>query len=169
MPLQLDSLNGAIILSPEDGAGTAALTLPRVGIQPYSVNTANTFATQAEMVAGTEPGVRAFSPQRISQAIVAQRNFNWAIITGSYSAQNYDGLLVDTTNGAIVVTLPGSPTIGDSIHISDVSGKFSTNSLTLSRNSKPIMGLNEDMVCNISKTTFRLVYSNNTYGWRIIW
>ena len=47
---------------------------------------------------------------------------------------------MNTTGGAITLTLPGSPTLGDEISFVDYAGTFDTNNLTVARNGKKING-----------------------------
>jgi hypothetical protein len=93
---------------------------------------------------------------------------NWSIKTTNYTAVKNDALFVDTTSGVVTITLPSSPTLGDSVKITDVASKFGTNKCTIGRNGSNIMGLAEDMDVTSNNTTIRLVYSNSTYGWRVM-
>jgi hypothetical protein len=76
-------------------------------------------------------------------------------------------LLLDTTAGAVTVTLPAAPTVGDYVEFIDAAGKFDTNNLTVDRNSLKIMGLDEDMTVTKINASFKLVYASATSGWRI--
>lgn len=82
------------------------------------------------------------------------------------SANNTGNYMVDQS-AAITLTLPASPAAGDRITVSDL-GKAGVSNITLARNSQPIQGLAEDLVINIGGATVQLVYSNSTYGWRLV-
>lgn len=84
-----------------------------------------------------------------------------------YASASNVRLLVDTTAGAVTVTLPAAPTVGDYVEFIDAAGKFDTNNLTVGHNSLNIMGLAEDMTVSTLNASFRLVYANATSGWRI--
>ncbi len=92
----------------------------------------------------------------------------WATKTGSYTATNNDRLFVDTSGGAVTITLPLSPAVGDSVRFIDVAGSFNTNNLTVARNGSKIMGLTENLTENTQYSAFGLVYSGSTYGWVLI-
>ena len=91
---------------------------------------------------------------------------NWqAVKTGNFNITAKEGYFVDTTLGAIIATLPSSPTIGDFVSFIDYAGTFDTNSLTVARNGKNIQGVAEDLTVSIERAGFTLVFSDNTQGW----
>lgn len=92
----------------------------------------------------------------------------WTTKTSNYTAINNDRLFVDTSIGAVTITLPASPAVGDQIRMIDVSGSFNTNNLTIGRNSKKIMGLSENMTVSENFASIGLVYSGETRGWLLL-
>jgi hypothetical protein len=78
------------------------------------------------------------------------------------------GYFVDTTVGPITMTLPASATLGDTIRFNDLAGTFSANNLTVARNSHKIQGIASDLLVDIDQSSFGLVYSNTTYGWKVL-
>ena len=91
----------------------------------------------------------------------------WVAKTTTYTASNGDQILADTSAGSWTLTLPGSPTLGDTVRVVDAAGTFDTNALTIGRNGQPIMGDAADMTVNTENAGFTLVYYNSTYGWRL--
>ena len=75
------------------------------------------------------------------------------------------GYFVNTTSGAITMTLPSSPSLGDEVSIIDYAGTFDTNNLTVGRNSQPIMGTAADLTVSTERAGFTLVYVDSTQGW----
>ena len=87
--------------------------------------------------------------------------------TSNFSAVSLGQYFVDTAGGAVTATLPASPGVGDEIRFFDLRKTFDTNALTVSRNGRPIMGDTANLTVNTEGAAFALVYSGNTYGWRI--
>jgi hypothetical protein len=94
---------------------------------------------------------------------------NWVIKTSAYTAVAGDAILANTAGGAWTLTLPVSPTLGSQIYVVDTAGTFAANNLTVFYNGKNIMSQSSNLVCDVSNTTFNLVYSDLTNGWRIVW
>lgn len=118
-----------------------------VTVQGYDADTPTVAASQVEMVAGTESGIRSMSPLRIAQAIGALaasyglfRKVDPTVVlfskTGNFTVSTQTGLYVEV-NGAIktivsgaVVTMPGTATAGTDYAIwakSDGSLEATTN------------------------------------------
>ena len=92
---------------------------------------------------------------------------NGVTVTTTYSAQSGQQLFCDTNGGGFTVTLPGSPAVGDIIRFFDLRKTFDSNALTLGRNGKLIQGDGADMTVNSEGAAFDIVYSGDSYGWRI--
>jgi len=92
----------------------------------------------------------------------------WNIISANSTLVAFNGYFTDTTGGALTATLPASATLGDTLKINDLAGTFATNNLTLARNGSNIKGVAEDLVIDYNQATIELVYSNSTYGWKVI-
>jgi hypothetical protein len=61
--------------------------------------------------------------------------------TSPFTAANGSGYFVNTTCGAVTVTLPASPTVGDVIAFKDYAGQWNTNAVTLCNNGNKINGV----------------------------
>tara|TARA_R110002153_G_scaffold221674_2_gene374082 strand:+ start:906 stop:1616 length:711 start_codon:yes stop_codon:yes gene_type:complete len=86
-------------------------------------------------------------------------------VTAAYTAVAGDQIMVNTTGGAITVTLPASPSTGDEVSFLDARGTFNTNNLTIGRNSQPIEGAATDDVLSTAGQSITLVYVDATRGW----
>ena len=93
---------------------------------------------------------------------------NAKTVTTTYSAHSGEQLFVDTNGGAFTITLPASTAAGDVIRFFDLRKTFDTANLTIGRNGKLIQGDSADMTVNSEGAAFDLVYSGDSYGWRIL-
>jgi hypothetical protein len=85
-----------------------------------------------------------------------------------YAIAANDRVFVDTSGGAVTITLPSSPLVGDQIRVLDLASTFDTNNLTLARNSLKINGATADLVVSTEDSAIGLVYTGATYGWKLI-
>lgn len=92
----------------------------------------------------------------------------WNIASSNATMSTNNGYFVDTSGGAKTMTLPSSATLGDTIRINDLAGAFSTNNLTVARNGHKIQGVAQDLLVDVDQSSFGLVYSNSTYGWKVL-
>ena len=85
--------------------------------------------------------------------------------TAAFTAVSGNGYFVNTTSGAITVTLPASPSAGDIVSVSDYNGTVAVNAITIARNGSNINGsaANYDITKANSAVTF--VYVDATAGW----
>jgi len=74
-----------------------------------------------------------------------------SVQTSGFTAVAGRGYPCNTTSAAFTVTLPASPSTGDTIILLDYAGTFATNNITLSRNGNKIEGgtLNKVLTTNI--------------------
>ena len=85
-----------------------------------------------------------------------------SVISANTTAQaNY----VYVFTASLTLTLPASPTVSDSIKISNRSG---TTTCVLAANGNNIMGSASDLTLNTASASFELIYSGAAEGWVII-
>ena len=89
--------------------------------------------------------------------------------TSAYTALAGDNIFVDTSAGAVTITLPSSPSQGDAISFIDAEGTFDTNNLTIEPGSEKIMAqtAGDEMVVDTNNAGFALVYQDSDFGWRL--
>lgn len=87
------------------------------------------------------------------------------IVTGTTQAATSNNLYVLTNVAATTVTLPASPSDGDTVGIL-VANALTTNSVD--RNGKSINGLAENLTIDSAYAAFQLRYIDSTRMWRII-
>jgi len=91
---------------------------------------------------------------------------NWRAITAAETIQAGAQILANTNGGAFTVTLPASPSTGDTVNFVDQGYDFNSNALTIGRNSSNIANAASDLVINTQGAAFGLVYSGDaTTGW----
>jgi hypothetical protein len=90
---------------------------------------------------------------------------NWRTISAAETVQAGAQLFVETNGGAVTVTLPASPAIGDTVNFVDSRYTFDSNALTVGRNSSKIANATADLVVNTEGAAFGLVYSGSNVGW----
>src|SRR6056300_1626276 len=86
--------------------------------------------------------------------------------TASFTAVSGNGYFVNTTSGAVTVTLPASPSAGDIVSISDYAGTAATNNITIARNGSNINGATSDITISKNNSGITLVYVDGTQGWK---
>jgi len=85
--------------------------------------------------------------------------------TASFTAVSGNGYFVNTTSGAITVTLPATPSAGDIVGFNDYARTFATNNLTVARNGSNIQGAAADGTFSTNGQSTMFVYVDGTQGW----
>ena len=88
--------------------------------------------------------------------------------TGDFTGVSGVGYFINTGSGAVIVTLPGSPSAGNVIGVSDYNGTAGTNSITINRNSNKINGATENLTISKNNAAVQLVYIDATTGWQSV-
>ena len=89
----------------------------------------------------------------------------WQDKSGAYTASDGDNLFVDTSGGAVTITLPASPSIGAQVKIIDSHGTSATNNITVGRNSQKIQGSAADLTISTNRAGIALVFYDSDNGW----
>jgi len=92
-------------------------------------------------------------------------NWDTTAKTAAFTAVSGRGYFVNTTSGAITVTLPASPSSGNIVSVSDYNGTASTNTITIARNGSNINGDAEDFLITKADSAITFVYVDGTVGW----
>ena len=87
--------------------------------------------------------------------------------TSPFTATSGDGFFVNTTGGAITVTLPASPSAGDIVAVKDYTGTAACNAITIGRNGSKIRGACSCATIKQNNAGAQLIYVDGTEGWQI--
>jgi hypothetical protein len=141
-----DGVNGNIEITP-NGSGV-------VKLDGLSYPIADGSAGQALVTNGS--GVLSFASAGISWQSVQTTGFT-AVAGRAYPC--------NTTAAAFTITLPASPSAGDTIQLLDYAGTFDTNALTVNPNSNKIEGGTSNLQLTGDREGVTLVYIDLTQGW----
>jgi len=89
----------------------------------------------------------------------------WKVISAAAQLTAGDAVMLVPT-AAFSVTLPPTPTSGDSVTLADGSGTIATTNVTVLRNGSTIKGLAQDLVLNINDMRVDLVFTGT--DWRVV-
>jgi len=78
------------------------------------------------------------------------------------------GYFINTTGGAITVTFPASPKIGDTIIINDYASTFATNNVTINFNGNKLEANTVNATLSTQDQTHTFVFTDATQGWKIV-
>ena len=85
--------------------------------------------------------------------------------TNLVSTRHY---FVDTTVGSVTVTFPTSPSLGDTIYVSDAFGTWDTNSCIVNPNGEKINGVAGNSTLSSEYDSKEYIYIGGTAGWRTV-
>jgi len=87
--------------------------------------------------------------------------------TSPLTAESGKGYFINTSGGAVTVTLPSSPSAGDIVSIKDYANTFcaACKAVTVGRGGSKIAGLCLDATLDTKGDSITLVYVDGTKGW----
>ena len=94
-------------------------------------------------------------------------SWDTTVKTASFTGVAGVGYFVNTTSGAITITLPASPDAGAVVAVKDYANTFDTNNVTLARNGSNIGGQAIDGTLSTEGLAVTLVYVDATKGWLV--
>jgi hypothetical protein len=161
-PAGVVSINGGSIYG-------SLSVLNNVSVQNHL--TSNTLNISSSIVANTINVATVYfndGTQMITAASGSGTGITWKIISANTTANTTEGFLVNTTSANVYITLNSSPSLGNTARVIDMAGNFAINNCIIKGNGQKIMGSTSDLVISSNNAGIGLVYSNATYGWRII-
>lgn len=138
-------------------SGTFSGSITLSGAIALSNSTASTStSTGALIISG---GVGIAGDLNIGGKVVQK----WLIKTAAYTAAAGDLIVANTSGGVFTITLPASPTVGQTITIVD-GGNWRTNNLIIARNGSTLLGLAEDLTVDIPSIRLDITYTGTTWN-----
>ena len=158
---------GTLVLNCESNShGIKLQSPPHSSSQSYTLKfpTGNVTADRFLKVASiTGSGTTAVG--QLSFAEVSGGTSWQAVKTSSFTAAAGEGYFVNTTSGAITMTLPAG-SIGNEIVFIDYAGTFDSYALTIAADgSEKIAGSTADLTVSVERAGNTLVYTDSTQGW----
>ena len=95
-------------------------------------------------------------------------NYCTTVKTSPFTAANGSGYFVNTTCGAVTVTLPATPSAGAIIALKDYGNTWQTNNVTLCNNGSKINGICSTASLSTQGQSVTLIYVDSTKGWQDI-
>ena len=144
-------------------------------ISLYYSSSTGTSPTAGNMVAGelainTADGILFYkNPSNVVTPLSSSGgSLSWqAVQSANFTAVAGNGYYVNTTSGAITVTLPASPTAGQFIALVDYAGTFATNKLTVNPNGNKFLGSSGSVLLQTNREAIAVFYVDSTQGWLI--
>lgn len=172
MAIQIDL--GKLSLTPK-GTWSSATTYEKDDVVQYTDGgTLSTYiavagsTNQAPSTGGTEnASFWKFMAKGTDQIAIAYN----AVETTDFTAQASNAYFVDSTAGAITITLPASPGNGDFIKIIDYAKTFHTNHVTLDAGSNNIEGNSDNYILYGKGTILEIAYdatASSPMGWKFV-
>jgi len=97
--------------------------------------------------------------------VSAGTDWQSSIKTANFTAVAGEGYWINTSSGAVTMTLPSSASVGDEIEFVDYSRSWGTNNCTVALNSLKFQGGTTNPVYDKNGQAVRIVYSGTTNGW----
>ena len=96
---------------------------------------------------------------------LANAGLNWEVKTSSFTGQAGYGYFINSSGGAVTLTLPATAEIGDIVEAIIITAG---NTVTVARNSHKINGATADQTIDNDGDSIKLVYANVAEGWKVI-
>ena len=146
-----DAEPSAVGVSNEITLGDANITALRIpGLQSgASDGDVLTYASGTGLITLQAAGGASYTPQVLTSNATAQKDYLYILTGGS----------------AITLTMPSSPSAGDSVKVSNLT---TVNTCVIAQGGSNIMGLAQDMTLDNDNASFELIYTNATQGWVVI-
>jgi hypothetical protein len=129
--------------------------------------TSTTFANLTTNVTGTLPLANGGTNATTAAGARASLSANALPILKGTSYTAVVGEFIVASAGGITITLPASPSAGDTVTIKDGTGAAATTTFTVARNGSNIASSATDLVFDKNFAEITMSYINGTIGWSV--
>ena len=154
---------GKITVQDADSSNEVSLQAPSTVASNQEFILPSTSGSANNIITTNASGV--LSMTDINTLVTSDISWQSSVKTGDFTAVSGEGYFVNTTSGAVTVTLPSSPSAGDFVAFKDYAETFATNKLTISRNGSNIQGSANNSELTTNRASVVLVYIDSTEGW----
>ena len=113
-------------------------------------------------------GVKTRKLSQINDSLIEWQSVVVADGSTGLTAEAGRGYFINTTAGAITVTFPASPKIGDTIIINDYASTFNTNNVIINFNGNKLEADTTNATLSTNDQTHTFVFTDATQGWKIV-
>lgn len=128
----------------------------------------NNFAILGDHGAPNEQRSNDLNNFRFSADGSVVRPFRWRSVNSSFSVDDGDQVLADSSSQGLNCYLPQNPRRGARIDVVDAYGTWGSNHVNVIPGGDNILGVNENLIMDVSNATLSLVYVDSTRGWVLI-
>ena len=147
-------------------AAGATVSAPSANVTNSGTVNSTTITNSGALTnSGTITNTGTISGGTITGNIDGQVSWQTTVKTANFTATAGEGYFVNTTSGAITVTLPASPSAGDIVGVKDYANTADTNGITINRNGENIQGDAANYLINTEGLAIVLLYVDSTKGW----
>jgi len=165
-PMNRDINGDELILDADGDTSITADTDDQIDIRVAGADDFQIVANNFKVLSGSTLTIESGGTITNSGTASGFAGIAWqSVITSNTTMVAGRGYFVNTTSGAITMTLPSSASIGDTVAIVDYAATADTNNITIGRNSHKIQGDSADLTVSTERAAFRLVYVDSTQGW----
>ena len=151
--------NGAKVMVVSDGAGAGAAVLNATPSSSEVDLTTDVTGTLPIANGGTNATTASAARTSLgADAYPIQKGANYTAVAG-------DNIVV--TAGSITITLPASPSAGDTVGIKDGTGAAATTTFTVARNGSNIASSATDLIFDKNFAEITMMYIDGTIGWSV--
>jgi hypothetical protein len=154
---------GKITVQDADSSNEVSLQAPSTVASNQEFTLPSTSGLANNIITTNASGV--LSMTDISTLVTEDVAWQSSVKTGDFTAVGGEGYFINTTSGAITVTLPASPSSGDFVAFKDYAETFASNNLTIARNGSNIQGAANDSILETDRASVVLIYVDSTEGW----